>query len=206
MDAKIMVEIIRDFDGTYCANMSINGESVSGLPECVSYQTLVAAIKKKISFKLLPLKALNFERCGRKEYAVFRNYDFKKENVEYVDEHCDEFEKVKFYLDDCGPGWVRIVYYNPDAMAGGQLVYNLLGYPTILEAAKSAASEAEFWGYLDGEARQTLDDIDLPEFLSAAKGFVEDHCDFVGETSENMKLVIQWAEKCLKDDGGNANE
>lgn len=72
---KIDVEIVRDFDGTYYANVSKNGELVDDLPEYVNYRTLKKAIRDKINFQILPMKALKFERFGRKEFAYFNNYD-----------------------------------------------------------------------------------------------------------------------------------
>ena len=72
---KIDVEIVRDFDGTYYANIVKNNELVDGLPEYVNYRTLKQAIRDKINFQILPLKALKFERLGRKQYAYFNNYE-----------------------------------------------------------------------------------------------------------------------------------
>lgn len=70
---KIIVEIVRDFDGLYYANVSVNGEIIHGLPELVDYRTLKTAIKEKINFEILPKKALSFERSGRKQYALIQN-------------------------------------------------------------------------------------------------------------------------------------
>jgi hypothetical protein len=66
---NIAAEIVKDFDGTYYINMTINGETVRDLPEYVSYKTLRAAVRKKCAFDLPPLSAVRFVKYGRKKYA-----------------------------------------------------------------------------------------------------------------------------------------
>ena len=119
----------------------------------------------------------------------------KDKNLVYVG-GSEEFEKIKFYLDVCGGGWVRRLYYNPDSNAGGQLVDDLISAYVILEAA--AQSEAEFWCHLDENAKQTLVDVDMPGFESFAKEFAEKPCDFAGQSAETMEALIKWAAKNLK--------
>ena len=61
-------EIVRDFDGTYYANLNYRGEYVP-LKEYDSYRELKKEAKAK-GYDVLPnLSELNFERYGRKEYA-----------------------------------------------------------------------------------------------------------------------------------------
>lgn len=67
----ISVELVRDFDGTYYANVHEDGKVVEGLPEYVSYRTLKKAIMDKIGFVVVPVGCLKFQRVGRKEYAFF---------------------------------------------------------------------------------------------------------------------------------------
>lgn len=71
---KISVEIVKDFDGSYYANVVKDDEYFNGLPEYVDYKTLKKAIKEHVDFKISSLKELNFERCGRKQYAQIRNH------------------------------------------------------------------------------------------------------------------------------------
>lgn len=63
------MEIVKDFDGTYYANMSIDGDIKGDLPEYVSYRKLKAAIKKQYGIELPNVGALTFEKLGRKQYA-----------------------------------------------------------------------------------------------------------------------------------------
>ena len=71
---KYDVEIIKD-DGVYYANISHNGKLIKGLPEYVDYRTLKSAIFNKTGFSILPMKALKFDRVGRKHYTRFNNYE-----------------------------------------------------------------------------------------------------------------------------------
>lgn len=45
--SKWTCEIVKDFDGTYYANLCISGELIKGLPENVDYKTLIESIKNK---------------------------------------------------------------------------------------------------------------------------------------------------------------
>lgn len=67
--AKFTCEVVKEFDGTYYANLILNGELVKGLPEYVSYKELAQAIKEKTGIVILKCKDMIFERCGRKYYA-----------------------------------------------------------------------------------------------------------------------------------------
>ena len=71
---KIKIEIVRDFDGTYYANVTNNDELIKDLPEYVNYSTLKKAIKGKINFELPLLKTLKFEKLHRKAYAYFGDW------------------------------------------------------------------------------------------------------------------------------------
>ncbi|MCL2578154.1 MAG: hypothetical protein FWE27_08930 [Defluviitaleaceae bacterium] len=122
--------------------------------------------------------------------------DRVENNNAYIEKHSDEFDKTKFYLDVCGGGWVRMVYFNPDSNAGGQLVYDLLSDSVISEAGKKC--EEDFWNHLYEHARQTLMDIDRQDFMSCAEEFVEDSCSFTEQSSETMVKLIQWADNSLK--------
>lgn len=69
----IFVEIVKDFDNSYYANVSINEESIRGLLEYVDYKTLKKDVKNQLELKLPSLKNLKFSRYGRKQYAYFIN-------------------------------------------------------------------------------------------------------------------------------------
>ena len=80
---KIRVEMVRDFDNTYYANMTIDGEIVKGLPEYVDYRTLNKAIRNQTGFCILRMKDLRFKKYGRKSYAYFNNYG-ESEAINYL--------------------------------------------------------------------------------------------------------------------------
>lgn len=63
------LEIVRDFDGTYYANMQVEGKRVEDLPEHVDYNALKKAIREKTGIVILKRKDMFFEKLGRKHYA-----------------------------------------------------------------------------------------------------------------------------------------
>jgi hypothetical protein len=68
---KWTCEIVKDFDGTYYANMYVNGKRID-LPEYVDYRTLKNAIKEKTGIEILKHKDMIFENlpCSRKKSAL----------------------------------------------------------------------------------------------------------------------------------------
>ena len=66
-------EIVKDFDGKYYANMTIENNKIEGLPEYVDYKTLKEAIRTKTGIEILKCKDMFFEKCGRKHYAFIDN-------------------------------------------------------------------------------------------------------------------------------------
>lgn len=68
---KLVCELVRDFDGTYYANISVDGNRVSDLPENIDYRTLKKAIKEQYRVELPLVKDLVFQRIGRKSHATF---------------------------------------------------------------------------------------------------------------------------------------
>lgn len=74
-------EIVRDFDGTYYANVHNElHEHFRGLPEYVTYKELKKAVKEALGVTLPALIDLHFEKSGRKRYAQV--YDLKGVRVE----------------------------------------------------------------------------------------------------------------------------
>ena len=64
-------EIVRDFDGSYYANISdADGDQFRGLPEYVTYKELKKVVKEAIGVKLPALRSLTFKKSGRKQYAT----------------------------------------------------------------------------------------------------------------------------------------
>lgn len=125
-----------------------------------------------------------------------------KTNNAYVEKHSNEFDSTKFYLDVCGGGWVRMVYFNPDSNAGGQLVDYLLSASIISNVGKKYPTEEKFWSHLYENSKTTLTDIDVHDFMSSAVEFVEEPCDLTEETSETMEKLIHWANSRLSNQGG----
>lgn len=66
------VEIVKEFDGSFYANMRVKNDSIEGLPEYVTYPALKKAIKTRTGITLPPLKALQFTKSPlcRKHYAI----------------------------------------------------------------------------------------------------------------------------------------
>ena len=63
-------ELVRDFDGTYYANLTIDGAHVDGLPENVNYKTLKEAIRQRTGIQMIPVSHMYFCKLGRKQYAI----------------------------------------------------------------------------------------------------------------------------------------
>ena len=64
-----MIEIVKDFDGSYYANITVDGNFVYGLPENVSYRTLKSAVRKKLGIILPNVDMLEWKTLGRKRFA-----------------------------------------------------------------------------------------------------------------------------------------
>lgn len=69
MGGRWFLEMVQDFDGSYYANLYIEGQFVEDLPEYVDYRTLRAAIFDKTGIGIPNRKDMIFERFGRKKYA-----------------------------------------------------------------------------------------------------------------------------------------
>lgn len=66
-----IVEIVRDFDGSYYVNFSAIPDGYAPLPEYVPYRTLKKAMREMTGIELPPIKGVRFERFGRKSYAYY---------------------------------------------------------------------------------------------------------------------------------------
>ena len=117
--------------------------------------------------------------------TVFTNKAYIKNCVPMID-------AVKFYEDGDS---LRMMYYNPDADAGGQLVENYLHLDVLKKAFEECKSEDEFWNRLDERARQYLIDIDTPEFIAEARHFVEEPGDYSGQDKHTMEAIRSWVDR-----------
>lgn len=70
---KWFLELVQDHDGTYYANLAINGKAVRGLPEYVDYNTLRDAIRQQTGIVILKKKDMKFQQSGHKKYAYIDN-------------------------------------------------------------------------------------------------------------------------------------
>lgn len=119
-------------------------------------------------------------------------------NLAYVKKHNYVFANVRFYKDGDG---LRMIYYNPDSSAGGQLVQNNLSLDMLRDASEESVIKEQFWERLDEGARQFLTDIDSPDFSDEARFFVEEPCDFCGQGRLTMEAIQDWVASQWSDIG-----
>lgn len=100
MSRKIFVEIVRNTDNKYYANVILNNEKLEGLSKNIDYNTLKKEIQEKTGFEILPLKALRFvKKYNDKEYTYFCNFTNNKEEMLKYVEHFNNTNKLKRDLD-----------------------------------------------------------------------------------------------------------
>ena len=94
----------------------------------------------------------------------------------------------------------RIVnwYFNPDSDCRGTLVQNINYEDSVLEAAKIADGDAKkFFELLESDAIQYNYDINKEDFAAELEelqlAVKHGKCGFIGETSETMNGLIEWA-------------
>lgn len=108
----------------------------------------------------------------------------KAMNTQFVGKNYSEIDRDKFFKTANG---FTEVYYNPDANAGGQLVYNEISFDLIREAAQNGKKVQDFFSYLDSCCTQYLIDIDTPEFKGNLDSFMSRKADFEGSTAKTMR-------------------
>lgn len=91
-------------------------------------------------------------------------------------------------------GSVTWMYYNPDSVAGGQYVTNMISFEDILDAAQGCTSTDDFFDYLGSIASQTLADIGTEWFGEAEREFRRTP-DLTDLTADTMKALIEIAKK-----------
>ena len=77
--SKWFLEIVQNYDGTYYANMTINGAIVRNLPESVDYDTLKREIRQRTGIEILKRKDLNFQQRGGKKYAYIDATQYRED-------------------------------------------------------------------------------------------------------------------------------
>ncbi len=78
-----------------------------------------------------------------------------------------------FFIDNAR-GEVVWMYYNPDAVAGGQYVINYISPEFIRFASENKSDPDNFFDALGGYAKQELADVGTPEFEEAAEWFKQE--------------------------------
>ena len=88
---------------------------------------------------------------------------------------------------------VTWMYYNPDSVAGGQYVTNVLSFGDIQQAAQENKSADEFFDYLGSIARQELADVGTEWFADAERRF-KDAPTLTNCTPETMDSLVSVAD------------
>ena len=83
------------------------------------------------------------------------------------------------------------IYYNPDAVAGGQFVILHLPYDLIAEAKGKTETAEDFFDFLDGHAYTELIDLGTPEYAEMLIEYGEPMPDFIGRSEETMLALTE---------------
>ena len=152
-------------------------------------------------YKVVTEKYTYFIRCfyGMGDYNfyifAYNNEKMRKYNDSLlVEKYSDVLDKDKFFKTDSG---FTHVYYNPDATAGGQLVYNEISSALIWDALADDMSYGSFFEYLGSECKQYLVDMGTEDFHDSFMNFVNDEAAFEGCSETTMRLLQEVAYKDL---------
>ena len=129
------------------------------------------------------------ERNGNVVEPVEESEYLRESDIRFVEDNMSEFSKDKFFKTDNG---VVEVYYNPDADAGGQLVYLEISNDDIRTAAVYRKT-GDFFNYIESAAKGYLIDVGTAEFMGNAKSFAERKADFELSTRKTMQELKKYA-------------
>lgn len=109
-----------------------------------------------------------------------------------------------YYFNDAERKEVVAVYYNPDAISGGQFVFAHITYELISKAKDVAPDTDSFYEYLDENAYTELIDVGTEEYRTVLSEYSDPNPDFIGRNEENMLQLIALAknEKITYDKNG----
>lgn len=109
-----------------------------------------------------------------------------------------------YYFNDAERKEVVAVYYNPDAISGGQFVFAHITYELISKAKDVASDTDSFYEYLDENAYTELIDVGTEEYRTVLSEYSDPKPDFIGRNEENMLQLIALAknEKVTYDKNG----
>ncbi len=152
-------------------------------------------------YKVVTEKYTYFIRCfyGTGDYNfyifAYNNEKLRKyRDSLLVEKYSDVLDKEKFFKTDNG---FTYVYYNPDATAGGQLVYNEISHSLIWDALADDMSCGRFFEYLSSECKQYLVDIGTEDFHDSFMDFVNNKAEFEGCTEATIQSLQEEAYKDL---------
>ena len=100
----------------------------------------------------------------------------------------------KFYVRE-NQGLVTWVYYNPDADAGGQYVFNEFDFSLVWAAESNSYDTAEFFEYLGMYSKQFLADKRTMDFKSADREHKRRKAAFENCTADTMMGLIALTRK-----------
>lgn len=144
-----------------------------------NYNQKISVLKKELNSLSEQLNDFTQNLIGTKNPD-----NIKSKNQKYVDANYGEVDRDKFFKTDSG---FTEVYYNPNANAGGQLVYNEISFDLIREAAQSGKRVQDFFSHLDSGCTQYLIDIDTPEFKGNLDSFMSRKADFENCNAKTMR-------------------
>ena len=109
-----------------------------------------------------------------------------------------------YYFNDAERKEVVAVYYNPDAISGGQFVFAHITYELISKAKDVASDTDSFYEYLDENAYTELIDVGTEEYRTVLSEYSDPNPNFIGRNEENMLQLIALAknEKITYDKNG----
>lgn len=109
-----------------------------------------------------------------------------------------------YYFNDAERKEVVAVYYNPDAISGGQFVFAHITYELISKTKDVASDTDSFYEYLDENAYTELIDVGTEEYRTVLSEYSDPNPDFIGRNEENMLQLIALAknEKITYDKNG----
>ena len=152
-------------------------------------------------FKVVTDKHTYYFRCNPRlgEYNLYaycyNNQELNRyRNKMFVEQNFDAVFQDKFFKTEYG---FEEIYFNPDSTAGGQLVYNEFSFELIREASKQDSIE-KFFDYLNSNCKQSLMDIDSPEFMDYLKEFMEQDADYLKDDKETANAMIKAANEDKK--------
>lgn len=152
-------------------------------------------------YKVVTEKYTYFIRCfyGTGDYNFYIFAYNNEKMIKYndsllVEKYSDVLDKDKFFKTDSG---FTHVYYNPDATAGGQLVYNEISSALIWDALTDDMSCGSFFNYLGSECKQYLVDIGTEDFHDSFMDFVNNEAEFEGCSEATMRLLQEAVYKDL---------